>query len=115
MMRLTNARKLVVLLDPHNYARYYGTDIIGGTNVSGADFADFWRRMALEFKDDPYVWFGLVNEPHNLPTQQWFDTTMCGWGGPGGPLGRAGTNSISSTSSPRTGNGAAYFLIVVAI
>jgi endoglucanase len=72
-VRYATSKKLVVLLDPHNYARYYGTNIVGGPEVSAADFADFWRRLAIEFKDDPYVWFGLVNEPHNMPTQQWFD------------------------------------------
>ena len=71
-VKWATSRKLVVLLDPHNYARY-GTNIVGGAIVSGADFADFWQRLAVEFKADPYVWFGLVNEPHHLPTQQWFD------------------------------------------
>jgi endoglucanase len=72
-VRYATARKLVVLLDPHDYARYYVTNIVGGPKVSAADFADFWRRLAAEFADDPYVWFGLVNEPNNMPTQQWFD------------------------------------------
>src|ERR1035438_2519341 len=81
-VKLATAKKLIVLLDPHNYARYYGTNIVGyvhGTNtvvgpaITAADFADFWGRLAAEFKDDPYVWFGLVNEPHDMPTQVWFD------------------------------------------
>lgn len=67
------SRGLAVILDPHNYARYYGTNIVGGPKVSAADFADFWERLAQEFKDSPYVWFGLVNEPHDMPTAQWFE------------------------------------------
>ena len=74
-VKLATSRKLVVVLDPHNYARYYG-QVVGGPKVSFADFADFWRRLSLEFADDPYVWFGLVNEPHGLPTQQWFDAAQ---------------------------------------
>ncbi len=66
-------RKLIVVLDPHNYARYYGTNVVGGPNVSVEDFADFWKRLAREFKANPYVWFGLVNEPHDMPTKQWFE------------------------------------------
>ena len=72
-VKLATSKKLIVLMDPHNYARYYGTNIVGGPEVSAGDFADFWGRLAAEFKDDPHVWFGLVNEPHDMPTQQWFD------------------------------------------
>jgi endoglucanase len=72
-VRLATSQKLVVILDPHNYARYYGTNIVGGPTVSAADFADFWGRLAAEFKDDSHVWFGLVNEPHDMPTAQWID------------------------------------------
>jgi endoglucanase len=61
---------LTVILDPHNYARYYG-QVIGSPNVPSAYFADFWRRMALAFKDNPNVWFGLVNEPHDIAAQMW--------------------------------------------
>ena len=71
-VQMATSKKLVVLLDPHNYARY-GTNIIGGPKISTGDYADFWGRLATQFKDNPYVWFGLVNEPHDMPTQQWFD------------------------------------------
>ena len=59
-----------VLLDPHNYARYYG-DVIGSGVVSNADFADFWSRLANQYGDNPRVMFGLVNEPNSMPTEQW--------------------------------------------
>src|ERR1035441_7556384 len=72
-IRYATSKQLIVLLDPHNYARYYGTNVVGGPNVSFEDFADFWHRLALEFKDEPYTWFGLVNEPHDMPTHQWFE------------------------------------------
>lgn len=71
-VKYATSRKLVVLLDPHDYARYYN-DIVGGSKVNASDFADFWKRLAVEFAGDPYVWFGLVNEPNNMPTQQWFE------------------------------------------
>jgi endoglucanase len=71
-VKFATSQKLVVLLDPHDYARYY-ENIIGGSKVSASDFADFWKRLAVEFSDDPYVWFGLVNEPNTMSTQQWFD------------------------------------------
>lgn len=65
-------RGLVVILDPHNYARHFGK-VIGGPEVSFADFADFWSRLAGEFAADHRVWFGLMNEPHGLPTAQWLE------------------------------------------
>src|SRR5688572_27016431 len=59
------AKGAVVLLDPHNYARY-GTQIIGA-GIPNAHFADFWKRLANEFKGDQNVLFGLMNEPYDLP------------------------------------------------
>lgn len=65
------ARKgLTVILDPHNYARYYG-GVVGGPEVPTAAFADFWGRLAMQFQDNPRIWFGLMNEPHDLPPDQW--------------------------------------------
>ena len=62
----------VIILDPHDYARYFDK-VIGGPDVSAEDFADFWAKLAIEFKDNPRVWFGLMNEPHDLPGSQWRD------------------------------------------
>lgn len=64
------ATGVTVLLDPHNYARYQG-QLIGSAGVSNADFADFWTRVATQFKGNAKVAFGLMNEPHDMPTEQW--------------------------------------------
>ena len=66
------------VLDPHNYARYcMGTaaQIIGapGSNVSAAQFASFWARLAGVFRSDPNVIFALMNEPQSMPTELWRD------------------------------------------
>lgn len=66
----TTARGLQVLLDPHNYAAYKEVRV-GTAELPIAAFADFWRRLALQFKGNPRVQFGLVNEPHGLPTETW--------------------------------------------
>src|SRR6266851_2300514 len=70
VVKLATARGLVVILDPHNYARYFGK-VVGGPEVGFDVFGDFWARLAREFRNDPHVWFGLVNEPHDMPTGQW--------------------------------------------
>jgi endoglucanase len=73
-VKLATGRGRVVLLDPHNSARFYGQVV--GTDLLIAQFADFWRRLAIEFANDPLVWFGLVNEPHGMPTRQWFEAAQ---------------------------------------
>jgi endoglucanase len=60
------------ILDPHNYARYFG-EVIGSANLLPAAFADFWEKLAAEFKDNPNVIFGLMNEPHNMTTESWLE------------------------------------------
>jgi endoglucanase len=64
------SRGVNVLIDPHNYARYNG-NVIGSAAVPNAAFADFWSRLAQQFGSNPRVWFGLMNEPHDMPTEQW--------------------------------------------
>jgi endoglucanase len=59
-----------VVLDPHNYARYFG-NVIGSGSLPYASFNDFWTRLANEFKDNDKVIFGLMNEPNTMPTEQW--------------------------------------------
>ena len=61
---------MTVILDPHNYASY-GDKPIGSPDVPDSAFADFWRRLAEDYKGDAGVQFGLMNEPHDLPAIQW--------------------------------------------
>ncbi len=70
VVKLATERGLVVILDPHNYARYFGK-VVGGPEVGYDVFADFWARLAAEFAGEERVWFGLVNEPNGMPTEQW--------------------------------------------
>jgi endoglucanase len=63
------ASGMTVLLDPHNYARWYSGVV--GAGVSNAAFADLWSRLATAYKDNPKVVFALMNEPHDMPTEQW--------------------------------------------
>ena len=58
------------ILDPHNYARYNG-QLIGSAAVTNDDFADLWTRLATRYGPNERVVFGLMNEPHSMPTEQW--------------------------------------------
>jgi endoglucanase len=64
------ATGMLVMLDPHNYARYRG-NLVGSSAVPNAAFADLWSRLATAFKNNPKVVFGLMNEPHDMSTEQW--------------------------------------------
>jgi endoglucanase len=59
----------LVLLDPHNYARYFGKVV--GTETPAADLADLWSRLAAHYKGNPRVLFGIMNEPHDMSTEVW--------------------------------------------
>ena len=58
-----------VIIDLHNYARYHGKLL--GVDVPDAAFADIWRRLAEHYRSNERVLFGLMNEPHGLPTETW--------------------------------------------
>lgn len=63
-----------VVLDPHNYARY-GGQVIGAGVELGA-LADLWRRLAERYAGNARVVYGLMNEPHDLPTETWRDAAQ---------------------------------------
>jgi endoglucanase len=71
---IANARTkgVRVLLDIHNYAAFAGGKI-GSDKVSVEQFADLWKRIAVRYRDDQSVIFGLMNEPVKLPTETWLD------------------------------------------
>jgi endoglucanase len=58
------------ILNPHNFARYYGS-LVGSAQVPDAVFADLWRRLATRYGSNERVIFNLVNEPNTMPTEQW--------------------------------------------
>lgn len=64
-VRMMGERRMKVMLDMHNFARYRGK-LIGSPEVPLAAFTDVWKRLAAEFKDEPAIWgLELMNEPHN--------------------------------------------------
>lgn len=69
-VELVRKAGMVVILDPHNYARYKG-DLIGTDNVPQSAFADFWRRLSVRFGTEADIAFGLMNEPHGIAAEDW--------------------------------------------
>ncbi|MBS2014123.1 MAG: glycoside hydrolase family 5 protein [Deltaproteobacteria bacterium] len=70
LVKTVTARNGYVVLNPQNFARYYG-NVIGSSAVPNAVFADLWKRLAQQYKSNPRVLFGLMNEPNTMPTEQW--------------------------------------------
>ncbi|KAF2639495.1 endoglucanase 1 [Massarina eburnea CBS 473.64] len=68
------------ILDAHNYMRYNDPSsqpssgsIIGNTSdpkaATTASLAAFWGELSKRFITNPNVIFGIMNEPHDMPTQ----------------------------------------------
>lgn len=68
------------ILDPHNYMRYNNPSsqpmsgsVIGNSSDPEAatteQFAEFWGELASRFVDNERVLFGIMNEPHDMPTE----------------------------------------------
>jgi endoglucanase len=73
------ARGVYVLLDPHNFMRYYpnpagsyetATNGLVGSSVPNSDFSNFWFRVAAIYRTNSHVFFGLNNEPDTMPETQ---------------------------------------------
>lgn len=67
------------ILDPHNYMRYNDPSqqpatgsVIGNTSdptaATTAQFQAFWKELAGRYKHNDNVIFGIMNEPHDMPT-----------------------------------------------
>ena len=77
------ARGVYVVLDPHNFMRYYpnpagsyetATNGLVGSSVPNSDFSNFWFRVAAIYRTNSHVFFGLNNEPDTMPETQLVDS-----------------------------------------
>lgn len=65
-----NAKGLCVILDIHNYAKYFSQTLTGDVAMQNG-FVDLWLRLAAVFNDPKQTAFGLMNEPNYLPLEEW--------------------------------------------
>jgi len=74
----TTAKGVYVILDPHNFQRYYpnpnnfqsSSQGLVGAIVPDSVFTNFWSRVAAIYKTNNHVIFNLMNEPNTMPTEQ---------------------------------------------
>lgn len=65
MVAAAKQQNQMVILDLHNYGRYYDTPLSVAT---AGQLADVWKKLANEFKDEEAIFgYELMNEPHDLP------------------------------------------------
>lgn len=75
---LDHAQKhgIKIILDMHNYYRYYGK-VINSPEVPRAQFAETWRKIAVELSRHPALYgYGLMNEPYNTGNNMWPQTAQ---------------------------------------
>ena len=74
----TTAKGIYVILDPHNFQRYYpdtsnfqsSSQGLVGSAVPDSAFVDFWSSLASIYKTNDHVIYNLMNEPNSMPTEQ---------------------------------------------
>lgn len=71
-VRYATGKGAYVVLDPHNYATYWGKPLVSDSD--NASFADFWQKLAAQYKNNDHVIFGLMNEPHGISSESWVKT-----------------------------------------
>lgn len=59
-----------LIIDLHNYARYYGEALKENARLKTA-FSDTWLQLAATLPDTAHVAFGLMNEPVHMPVHEW--------------------------------------------
>lgn len=69
---------MIVVLDMHNYARratgpnYSKVSLIGSPEVPTLALSNGWNRIAAEYRRNPRVWIGLMNEPYGIAATDWW-------------------------------------------
>ena len=78
VVRNARARGLVVVLDMHDYARRRphgqakANATVGTVDLGASALTDAWTKIAADYRDDPNVWLGLMNEPSGIAVADWW-------------------------------------------
>ncbi|THH09186.1 hypothetical protein EW145_g2190 [Phellinidium pouzarii] len=64
---LASGPDVFVIVDVHNYARWNG-EIIGQGGPTNEQFASLWSQLATQYAENSRIIFGVMNEPHDLPS-----------------------------------------------
>lgn len=65
-----SAMQMSVIIDIHNYARY-ARQPLGSAGLPASSLRDLWARLAVRYRDNDRVIFGLMNEPVKISATAW--------------------------------------------
>jgi endoglucanase len=72
VVNYATAKRIKVIIDIHNYARYRKA-VIGTKELPQSALGALWRQIAARYKGNDFVVFGLMNEPIGLRTETWLE------------------------------------------
>ncbi|KFY00800.1 hypothetical protein O988_03097 [Pseudogymnoascus sp. VKM F-3808] len=65
------------IVDLHNYARWNGA-IVGQGGPTNAQLANLWSQLATKYASNSKIVFGVMNEPHDVPSITTWAATVQG-------------------------------------
>jgi endoglucanase len=81
------AANMKVIIDLHNFGRYYGTPL---TVADSPRLANFWQQLAAALRGHPALYgYELMNEPHDMPDGS------AGWAA----IAQSATNGVRQSDS----------------
>nr|WLJ42044.1 Cel5B [Irpex lacteus] len=73
---LNSGSNVHVIIDLHNYARWNGAVIAQG-GPTNDQYASLWTQLAQKYGSNQRIIFGIMNEPHDVPSvSTWVDTVQ---------------------------------------
>ncbi|KAK7047890.1 Manganese dependent endoglucanase Eg5A [Paramarasmius palmivorus] len=73
---LSSSSRPWVILDLHNYARWNG-GIIAQGGPTNDQYASVWSQIAARYAGNSKIIFGIMNEPHDVPSvQTWVNSAQ---------------------------------------
>ena len=73
IVNYATGKGLKIEIEPHNYGYGFGA-LIGSAQTPNSSFADLWGKLAVHYKSNPDVIFGLMNEPHDQSATVWLSS-----------------------------------------
>ena len=72
VVNYSTAKGITVIIDVHNYAKYFNA-VIGTQKLPPQAFGELWNQIAMRYKDNALIIFGLMNEPVELRAESWLE------------------------------------------